>query len=110
MAQDKNRNGKPDPDEWFEIAGSEYHNPKTIKNYQITYYKPSVDLDAAKGQVLEYVKWSDNQNNQGYKPKNASHQQSYYPLWVQDSSISFEGTLLPENAQKNTKLLELYNV
>ncbi|MHC5352619.1 cell surface protein [Myroides sp. LJL115] len=100
VAQDKNRNGKPDPNEWYEIAGSEYHNAKTIKNYQITYYKPTADLDAAKGQVLEYVKWSDNQGNQGYKPKNASHQQSYYPLWIEHSSITFEGTLLPDNANK----------
>ena len=37
---DKNKNGKPDDDEWYEIAGSEYFKDSTIKNYSITYYKP----------------------------------------------------------------------
>ena len=35
---DANGNGLPD-DEWYELAGSEYEKPETIKNYQITYYK-----------------------------------------------------------------------
>ncbi len=32
--------GLPD-DEWYEIAGSEYGHAKTVKNYEITYYKPN---------------------------------------------------------------------
>lgn len=98
---DKNKNGKPDPDEWYQIAGSQYHDSKTTHNYQITYYKPSAELDAVKGQVLNYVKWEDNQNNQGYKPKNASHTQSYFPLWITEDKITFQGTRLADNATKN---------
>ncbi len=40
VAYDKNKNGKPDDDEWYEIAGSEYFKNTTIKNYEITYFKP----------------------------------------------------------------------
>ena len=38
VSQDKNGNGLPD-DEWYELAGSEYNNPKTDHNYKITYYR-----------------------------------------------------------------------
>ena len=31
VALDKNKNGKPDDDEWYEIAGSEYFKDTTIK-------------------------------------------------------------------------------
>ncbi len=40
VAYDKNKNGKPDDDEWYEIAGSEYFKNETLKNYNITYFKP----------------------------------------------------------------------
>ena len=53
VAYDKNKNGKPDEDEWYEIAGSEYSNPTTIKNYTITYHKPAVEDSKA---TPEYIK------------------------------------------------------
>ena len=42
VSYDANENGLPD-DEWYEIAGSEYNKPTTIKNYEITYYKPETE-------------------------------------------------------------------
>ena len=39
VSVDVNGNGLPD-DEWYELAGSEYQKPSTIKNYEITYYRP----------------------------------------------------------------------
>ena len=36
VSYDANSNGKPD-DEWYELAGSEYTNPKTIHDYSVTY-------------------------------------------------------------------------
>jgi hypothetical protein len=38
VSKDDNGNYLPD-DEWYEIAGSEYYNPQTIHNFEITYYK-----------------------------------------------------------------------
>lgn len=97
VAFDKNKNGKPDEDEWYEIAGSEHNNPETIKNYEITFYKPTAELDAATGNIEEYIRWEDNQGNEGWKSKNSFHNQSYYPLWAGES-ITFKGTKLPNNA------------
>ena len=107
VAYDKNKNGKPDEDEWYEIAGSEYTNPNTIKNYTITYTKPDENKTPVKGTIgwqtdIEYIKWSDNQGNSGYKTKNSYHKQSYYPLWFGSDQLKFTGTLLESNyTEKN---------
>jgi hypothetical protein len=94
VAYDKNKNGKPDEDEWYEIAGSEYKNPNAIKNYTITYQKPTVEDEKPNN---EYIKWSDNQGNSGFKVKNSFHKQSYYPLWFAQNELKFTGTRLPDN-------------
>lgn len=100
VSYDANGNGLPD-DKWYEIAGSEYNKATTIKNYEITYYKPiSEESTSPNGYVSikEYIKWVDNQGNSGYKIKNTFHSQSYFPQWVKEDKISFKGTLLPSNA------------
>ncbi|AQX03989.1 PKD domain-containing protein [Elizabethkingia meningoseptica] len=102
VAQDKNKNGKPDEDEWYEIAGSEYSKSTTIKNYSITYYKPDPNKKPVKGSLewqkdVEYIRWEDNQGNKGYLTQNTYHGQSYYPLWVNQSSITFTGTRIADN-------------
>ncbi|MEF9479805.1 cell surface protein [Chryseobacterium sp. 1B4] len=102
VAYDRNKNGKPDNDEWYEIAGSEYFKNTTVKNYTITYYKPDENKTPVAGTEfwqtdVEYIKWSDNLGNQGFKTKNTFHAQSYYPLWFTDSSYGFSGTRLANN-------------
>ncbi|MCA4794021.1 cell surface protein [Myroides odoratimimus] len=105
VAYDKNQNGIPDEDEWYEIAGSEYHKKETIKNYEITYYKPDPNKEPVKDPSnnwatdLEYIKWEDNQGNKGWKPKNTFHQQSYFPEWHTGDKITFKGTKLANNAK-----------
>lgn len=96
--------GKPN-NEWYEIAGSEYNNPKTIRNYEITYYRPETeekdaDYDPEKTFVTikKYIRWEDNQGNSGYLEKNMWHNQSYYPGWVKEDKLTFRGTRLPDNA------------
>lgn len=106
VAYDKNKNGKPDEDEWYEIAGSEYNNPKTIHNYEITYYRPNPNKapksDGGFMSDTEYIRWTDNQGNSGYKSKNTFHEQSYYPSWIKEDKITFKGTLLPKNATEES--------
>lgn len=102
VAYDKNKNGKPDDDEWYEIAGSEHFKNTTIKNYNITYFKPNENKPPVKGPAqwqydIEHLKWSDNQGNSGYKTKNVYNLQNYYPLWITDASYSFTGTKLANN-------------
>lgn len=112
VAYDANNNGMPDDDEWYEIAGSASANPvqeswlatveaagndiRTIKNYEITYYRPASEPtteDAKK----QYIKWEDNQGNSGYMTKNSFHSQPYYPQWIKEDKLTFKGTRLPQN-------------
>lgn len=102
VAYDKNKNGKPDEDEWYEIAGSEYFKNTTVKNYSITYFKPDPKKQQVAGEEFwqtdtEYIKWQDNQGNTGFKTQNAFHDQSYYPLWITESSYSLKGTKIKDN-------------
>ncbi|MCT2563083.1 cell surface protein [Chryseobacterium herbae] len=102
VGYDKNKNGKPDEDEWYEIAGSEYFKNTTTKNYSITYLKPNENKPPIFGSEpwqtdVEYIKWQDNMGNSGFKTKNAFHSQSYYPLWLSSASYSLTGTRLKDN-------------
>ena len=95
VAYDRNGNGKPDENEWYELAGSEHSNPATISDYKITYHKPSEDVSATEEQ---YIRWTDNQGQTGYIGKVSYHTQSYYPQWITEQQLPFTGTLLPPNA------------
>ncbi len=100
VMQDENGNGLPD-DTWYEIAGSEYGNKSTVLNYEITYYKPSAEDDAATIAIDEYIRWTDNLGGEGFIPKNTYHKQPYYPQWITAESYKLRGTLLPKNAVYN---------
>lgn len=89
VSKDTNGNGLPD-DEWYELAGSEYHSEKVVRNYEITYYRPSTPLGD--------VKWSDNRGHTGSIPRNEAHtDNSYYPQWVESNEMTFRGNRLPDN-------------
>lgn len=85
VMRDDNKNGLPD-DTWYELAGSEYNHPETIKNYTITYHRPA--------SLKDDIKWTDNQGKEGFILKNKFHSQDYYPAWATTNTISFTGTLL----------------
>ncbi|GAA5093334.1 hypothetical protein GCM10023210_23700 [Chryseobacterium ginsengisoli] len=102
VAYDRNKNGKPDDNEWYEIAGSEYFKNTTVKDYNITYFKPNENKPPVPGSEFwqtdtEYIKWQDNLGNLGFKTRNTFHAQSYYPMWLSDTSYSFTGTKLMNN-------------
>lgn len=102
VAYDRNKNGKPDEDEWYEIAGSEYFKNTTVKNYEITYFKPDASKTPVTGTEFwqvnnEYIKWQDNAGKSGYKAQNVFHDQSYYPLWIADASYTLKGTRIADN-------------
>lgn len=102
VAYDRNKNGKPDDNEWYEIAGSEYFKNTTVKDYSITYFKPNENKPPVPGSEFwqtdtEYIKWQDNLGNLGFKTRNTFHAQSYYPMWLSDTSYSFTGTKLMNN-------------
>lgn len=103
VAFDRNQNGKPDEDEWFELAGSEYYKPETLKGYRITYVRPDENKVPVPGPSpitdRTYLAWSDNQGETGYLYKNGFHTQEYYPKWVTSDELTFEGTRLKENGE-----------
>lgn len=101
VAFDRNCNGKPDDDEWYELAGSEYSKPTTLKDYEITYSRPDnhQPIMSDNGILTDtvYIPWRDNLGGRGFVAKNMYHTQSYYPMWLSDDELTFRGTLLPAN-------------
>lgn len=122
VAYDKNKNGKPDDNEWYEIKGSSNFSAEeepwyqiakdngndvsVLRDYEMTYHKPTNETPQGGGDpdnplnfvaIQNYIKWNDNKGNSGYKVKNVYHSQSYYPAWVTEDKITFKGIKLPEN-------------
>ena len=93
VSQDKNGNGIAD-DPWYEIAGSEHHNPQTIADYALTYYFNAEKLDAD-------IAYRSNTGDTGYIFRISAHTQaSYFPLWLSTDSLTFVGRKLPPNARQ----------
>ena len=91
VMQDENGDGKPN-DTWYELAGSETGKAETIRNYEVTYYRPS-------GASMP-VQWADNQGNSGEVDylTQFHRQEYYYPLWIEAESYTLRGTCLaPRN-------------
>lgn len=112
VAVDKNGNGKPDADEWYEIAGSAHRNPSEetwyamaqqagndvnlYSDYEITYYRPEKEPSTPE-EKKQYIRWEDNKGNSGYKVMNDYHLQPYFPQWINSDKLTFKGTCLPQN-------------
>lgn len=90
VSKDDNGNGKPD-DEWYELAGSEYGKETETRGYKITYYRPQP--------ANQDIPWKDNQQEDyGYIFRKSTHpQESYYPAWIAEDEITFQGTRLKNN-------------
>ncbi len=99
---DVNQNGLPD-DPFYELAGSEHTHSATIHQYSLTYHRtpathtPQPDIKNSLTDTT-YVLWHNNQGEQGYMHKNTFHTQDYFPLWLTDTTLTFSGTRLPNNA------------
>lgn len=94
VAYDENGNGMPDDGEWYELAGSEYNKPETLKNYTITY-----DLNSIGNTSSQYIPWKDSEGQNGYIQKIQFHNQPYYPQWIETGKLTFSGTRLAPNAK-----------
>ena len=85
VMQDENGNGKPD-DTWYELKGSETGKGTTVRNYAVTYYRPS--------EPQQPVQWTDSEGNSGEVDylKQFHTQDYYYPAWITDYSYTLTGT------------------
>lgn len=59
VAYDRNKNGKPDEDEWFEIKNEDY-GTEDIADYQMTFTYDSTATDDKR--IYSYTSWKDNQS------------------------------------------------
>lgn len=100
VAVDCNGNGQPD-DPWYELAGSEYYKPTTLKNYTLTYFRPDASHEPVRENETiidsHYIAYEGSDARNGYVARNVYHLQDYWPLWSDASMLSFTGTLLPNN-------------
>lgn len=108
VAYDKNKNGRPDEDEWYEIKGAAHDLAETVFDYELTYHWPNPDKTPVPGNAsgsvwfpdVEYIKWEDNQGANGYLWQNSSssHSLAYWPQWLEnEKTMTFKGTRLPDN-------------
>ena len=87
VMQDTNGNTLPD-DEWYELKGSEFGKEETLRDYAVTYYRPTYSGAS--------VQWRDNRGVSGkIDYLKAYHDQpSYYPNWIDAESYVLYGTCL----------------
>ena len=85
VMQDENGNGKP-ADTWYDLKGSETGKETTVRNYAVTYYRPS--------EPQQPVQWTDSEGNSGEVDylKQFHTQDYYYPAWITDDSYTLTGT------------------
>ena len=82
VSVDENTNGLPD-DTWYELKGSMYSHPSTIHHHTYTYTRAADTI------------------------RNPFHTQPYYPQWIEEDSITFNGALLaPITTQINGKYVQ----
>ena len=93
VMQDVNGNGKPD-DPWYEVAGSETGKPGYIRNYAVTYYRPT----SATGNVP----WKDNRGDSGYVLTDIFNTGDHYPDNITADFYTLTGTLLPTTNINNS--------
>lgn len=114
VSYDANGNGKPD-DVWYEIVGSgnftaeneawyqdamdKGNDVAIFRNYEMTYYRPEIETTDV---LKDYIRWTNNNDEEGYKEKNSFHRQSYYPLWVSEDELTFSGVRLAQNGVRNS--------
>lgn len=87
VMKDSNGDGMPN-DIWYELAGSDTDAATTIRDYEVTYYRPT--------EAGTPVKWTDNLGGSGeIDYLKAYHDQDYYyPLWVETDTYTLKGTRL----------------
>lgn len=97
VAYDKNKNGKPDEDEWYEIIGSQHTKANTVKNFKVTYRKKGANEPLVTASALfldyEHVYGENNQGETFYLARPRAKKE-FYPLWKTQTEVSYEGTKL----------------
>ena len=91
-------------DRWYEIKGSDYD--RCQHGFEVTYFKPDENKDKVPHDRwrfisdIEYVRWTSNDAEaaDGYVWRNTFHTQPYWPLWIEDTVLTFRGSKLPNSS------------
>lgn len=87
VMQDENGDGEPN-DVWYELRGSDSDSATTIRDYSVTYYRPT--------EAEQPVRWSDSEGGKGKIDYLGTFhsQSSYYPQWISGDSYTLTGIRL----------------
>ncbi|MBQ1583985.1 MAG: hypothetical protein II078_02870, partial [Muribaculaceae bacterium] len=91
-------------DRWYEIRGADYD--RCQHGFEVTYYKPDENKERVPHASwrfindIEYVHWTSNDPDapNGYVWRNTFHTQPYWPLWIEDTVLTFRGSRLPNSS------------
>lgn len=99
VAYDKNGNGMPDADEWFEIKGSAHETNLINSNFSITYNRPASDkkpIQIGAGDAF-YDRESvlcDNSDGESYYLTLYKNKPELCPSWVNKDKFTYTGKRL----------------
>jgi len=102
---DVDGNGVPsDGDKWYEIKGADYD--RCQQDFEVTYFRPDENKERVPHASwkfindITYIAWESNDpdNATGYVWRNTFHSQPYWPLWIEDTELTFKGTRLPNSS------------
>lgn len=108
VAFDANQNGKPDEDEWYELAGSEYSKTTTLSGLTVIYNRPATIITSVSmgKEVSDYITYTINGVPGALSTGSMGNVIPVWPFWLRDNdegkTITFTGvSQLPSNTQMN---------
>jgi hypothetical protein len=103
VAYDRNKNGKPDDDEWCEIPGNLEGTKEIVSDYEVTISHNRVDDT---NEYISYYNWTDNKGNKGTQCMDyyewISELDYIYPAWINED-IKCSGKMVMVNHDTFTK-------
>ena len=96
VAYDKNGNGKPDDDEWYEIKGSAHKDNIVDSNFSVTYHRPA--KDKAPVQVGPFDPFQDRESvltenslGESFYLSLLRNRKDLCPSWTDQDKFTFTG-------------------
>lgn len=96
VAYDKNGNGKPDDDEWYEIKGSAHKDNIVDSNFSVTYHRPA--KDKAPVQVGPFDPFQDRESvltenslGESFYLSLLRNRKDLCPSWIDQDKFTFTG-------------------
>ncbi|WP_353124056.1 hypothetical protein [Dysgonomonas capnocytophagoides] len=96
VAYDKNGNGKPDDDEWYEIKGSAHKDNIVDSNFSVTYHRPA--KDKAPVQVGPFDPFQDRESvltenslGESFYLSLLRNRKDLCPSWIDQDKFTYTG-------------------